>query len=78
MPKRRSRGLRQAHCAVRLDVKDLGGHLQFSRRRTNFSITQRLQALDGLWTRLARCRGPIHLKVRAVRQRAWPSAFHTA
>ena len=63
---------------VLLSTKDLGGHLQFSGKQTNFTVTDKCKDLDALWRKLAQSRAPLHQKLRVLTTVAWPRAFHSA
>ena len=70
------RQLRAAGMKVCLDCRDLGGHLQFSQRKPNYTLTSRLEALGPLWTRLRASYAPAAQKVRALSVSAWPRGLH--
>lgn len=55
--------------------RDLGGHVQYSRQTTNFTITQKISSLDR-WPQLARSKAPRSIKLRALRTAVWPNIFH--
>ena len=71
------KSMRTAGHKVNLAAKDLGGHMQYCRKRTNFTVTRACQALDGFWDRLSRSRASQQAKLHAVRAAAWPRALHT-
>ena len=68
--------LRAAGLQVILDGKDLGGHMQYSRRLTNFTQVARLRELDMAWVRLQSSPAPYSQKVSAIAVAAWPKALH--
>ena len=68
--------LRQAGFAVTLDFRELGAHLASSRRGTNFTLTDRIRALDDKWPRLEVSLAPFEQKLRALSTAAWPAALH--
>ena len=68
--------LRQAGFSVTLDFRELGAHLSSSRRGTNFTLTDRIRALDDKWPRLEKSLAPFAHKVRALSTAAWPAALH--
>ena len=70
------RQLRAAGMKVCLDCRDLGGHLQFSQRRTNYTLTSRLDSLTPLWSRLRASFASTEQKVRALSVSAWPRGLH--
>ena len=65
-----------------LDVKgaarELGGHLQYTRAFTNFTLQKRLSRMPMVWTRMARSSAGYWRKLKAIRAKAWPSALHGA
>ncbi|OLP99125.1 hypothetical protein AK812_SmicGene18333 [Symbiodinium microadriaticum] len=68
--------LRSNGCSVALDFRDLGGHLQVSRRHTNYTQTARCKDLVPKWLRLKCSLAPYVQKVRALQVAAWPMALH--
>ena len=68
--------LRRLGKTVCLNTADLGGALNFSRRRGAASQQQRLDALDALWTRLRRASMLTHTKEMLLRQAFWTKAFY--
>ena len=70
------RALRDAGFQVTLDFRELGAHLASSRRGTNFTQTERIQALEHKWPRLGASLSPFAHKVRALGTAAWPAALH--
>ena len=68
--------LREAGFQVLLDFRDLGAHLQTSRRFSNRTQVDRFRALDDRWPRLSASHAPVPQKVRALSTAAWPSALH--
>ena len=69
--------LRHDGCQVCLSTRDLGGHMQFSKKQTNSTVTEKLAHMDLLWHRLGRSFATAAQKFRAARQCAWPKAFHS-
>ena len=67
--------LREAGHQVALQIRDIGGHMQYCRRKTNSTLTQRLTALGPLWSQLARSPAPVSQKEAALVTVAWPRAF---
>jgi hypothetical protein len=68
--------LRASEQVVKLQARDLGGHVQYSQVVTNATITGRCQEIKPLWGRLARSLAPYVQKVRALVAKAWPSCLH--
>ena len=68
--------LRAAGFNVLLDFRDLGAHLQTSRRFSNRTQVDRIRALDERWPMLAASHAPVSQKVRALSTAAWPAALH--
>lgn len=64
--------LREQGIRVRHFAKDLGAHVAFSRQRTNHTLTQRLDSLEPLWTKLRGSKASYPSKLRALRCVAWP------
>ena len=60
------------------NVRDLGGHLQFTKQQTNGTVAKKCDQLKSLWKRLACSRAPISHKCRVVRVKAWPRALHAS
>ena len=61
---------------VKLASRNLGAHVQMSRRHTNFILTQRIAQLKGLWPRLRLSASRYNVKLQALRAAAWPRALH--
>ena len=70
------KALRQLHKHVILHGSDLGGHLNYSRRMTNYSSRARIDKLAAFWGALARSPAPIEQKLRAIATVAWPRSLH--
>ena len=68
--------LRAAGFQVVLDFRDLGAHLQTSRRYSNRTQVDRILSLDDRWPTLAASHAPVAQKIRALSMAAWPSALH--
>ena len=68
--------LRQQGCAVKLYVRNLGGHVTFCRVPTNFTITCRIKDLEAFWGLLRRSPAPVQQKLLALVVVAWPRALH--
>ena len=70
--------LRSQGARVVLDARNLGGHCSYSRRCTNYTVTQRIKSMAGMWTKLARSCAPYERKVSALMTVAWPRGLHGA
>ena len=57
-------------------TRDLGGHPQFSGRHTNYTLTQRLDKLQGIWPRLRASFSPLQKKLASLPVAAWPKGLH--
>eukprot|EP00435_Cladocopium_sp_Y103_P000080 s602_g1.t1 len=68
--------LQAAGNTVAQSGKNLGAHVQMSRRHTNAFQVARIQSLGAAWSklRLSACSYPT--KIRALRVAAWPKALH--
>lgn len=60
------------------NVRDLGGHIQFTKQQTNGTVAKKCEQLHSLWKRLACSRAPLSHKCRVVRVKAWPRALHAS
>lgn len=70
--------LKQMGHKVTKNIRDLGGHMQFSRQQTNGTVKKKCQELGSLWRRLACSNAPLKCKQKVVRVKAWPRALHAA
>ena len=70
--------LRQAGFQIVLDGPDLGGHMQYALRRTNFSLVARISDYEEAWARLGHSSASYARKVSAVRVAGLPAALHAA
>ena len=68
--------LRQLDKQVILHGSDLGGHLNYSRKLTNYSSRARIEKNAAFWGALMRSAAPIEQKLRAIATVAWPRALH--
>ena len=59
-----------------LGGSDLGGHLNYSRRMTNYSSRARIEKNAAFWGALMRSAAPIEQKLRAIATVACPRALH--
>ena len=57
-------------------IRDLGSHMQYGRKVTNFTVTAKCSVVGPLWNKLARSLAPYRSKVRAIRSKAWPACLH--
>ena len=57
-------------------TRDLGAHMQFDARRTNFTVTSKFKALPDLWHLLARSQASYDQKIKILRTVAWPRAMY--
>eukprot|EP00438_Fugacium_kawagutii_P010614 Skav227438 [mRNA] locus=scaffold203:353322:355775:- [translate_table: standard] len=68
--------LRSMNIVPQHAMRDLGGHMQFIARRSNFTLVQRIKALDDFWPKLARSCMSKGQKLHMLRSVAWPRALH--
>lgn len=68
--------LREEGFTVVLAAKNLGAHVQVSRKHTNASLTDRIGTMVALWPRLRLSPCAYRTKVRALLVAAWPRALH--
>ena len=60
----------------RLHARDLGGHMCYSRLRTNSTVQDKIKDFQPFWFRLARSMAPLKQKERALYVSAWPNIFY--
>ena len=70
--------LRSEGLVVQRNLRDLGGHQQFSRQQTNGTLKAQCERLTKLWPALARSVAPYHQKLKVIRCKAWPRGLHAA
>ena len=70
------RVLRDQGLNVMLSAKNLGAHIQLSRKHTNASLMDRVRSLQPVWPRLRLSACRYHVKLRALTVAAWPRALH--
>ena len=70
--------LRSEGLSVQRNLRDLGGHQQFSRQQTNGTLKSQCERLTKLWPALARSYAPHHQKLKILRCKAWPRGLHAA
>ena len=63
-------------CKVIYQARDLGGHMQYCMRSTNFTVTQKCDLLEPLWGKLSRSLATYKVKLRAIKTKAWPRCLH--
>lgn len=68
--------LRGQGFTVVLAAKNLGAHVQVSKKHTNASLMDRICSLGEVWPRLKLSACRYHTKVRALLVAAWPKALH--
>ena len=68
--------LKQAGFRVVLAAKNLGAHVQMSRKHTNSFLMDRVQGMSDLWVKMRVSACTYATKVRAVLVAAWPRALH--
>ena len=61
---------------VLLQAKDLGGHLNYSKRRSNYSLRARITNTKPLWGWISRSKAPTYQKLRILYTVAWPRCLH--
>ena len=68
--------LRQQGHAVALHAKDLGAHLNYARKPTNYSVRARIAKTQVFWGQLTRSSAPNQHKLKAIATVAWPRCLH--
>ena len=68
--------LRKGGFKVLLSAKNLGAHVQMSKRHTNASLLERIHSMTDLWPRLRMSACRYATKIRALLVAAWPRALH--
>lgn len=63
---------------VRLHLRNLGGHVNYSRLAANHTITNRLTQGTQFWHQLKRSHAPLEQKIRLLPVVAWPRFLHGA
>ena len=56
--------------------RDLGGHMNYCRVRTNQTIQVKIDQMTQFWSRLARTAAPLRQKERSLYVSAWPNIFY--
>ena len=67
---------RNARASTCTAARDLGGHVCYSLKSTNFTLTARMDGCKELWSRLSRSVAPTRQKLRAIHTAIWPKALH--
>ena len=67
---------RQGPLALESSARDLGGHMQYTAARGNFSVRKKCEELSQLWPSLRRSGAPRMHKVKTLKTVAWPRALH--
>lgn len=60
------------------NYRELGGHLQTTKKRTNSTLRHKCEDLPEVWRKLRRSPAPRAIKHRVLRCKAWPSALHSS
>ena len=68
--------LRDQGIQVMLSAKNLGAHVQMSRKHTNATLMSRVQGMLPIWPKLRLSASGYGTKVRALKVAAWPRALH--
>eukprot|EP00435_Cladocopium_sp_Y103_P015415 s3974_g3.t1 len=55
---------------------DLGGHVNYTRKLTNYTVRSRLAKIRAFWSQLYRSPAPQDQKIRAITTVAWPRCLH--
>ena len=61
---------------VKLHLRNLGGHVSYSRLPTNHTVTSRISQGTMFWHWMRRCLAPIDQKIRLLPVVAWPRFLH--
>ena len=68
--------LKHAGHRVVLGEKNLGAHMQFSRKHTNAALQERVNSMAEVWPKLRASACHYKTKLRALTVAAWPKALH--
>lgn len=60
----------------KLFARDLGGHMCYSKLKTNGTVQDKIKEFSPFWFRLARSLAPMKQKERALYVSAWPNIFY--
>ena len=61
---------------VLLSCRDLGGHVNYSKKNSMYTLKNRMIELADFWTWLRRSQAPLSQKLRALSSVAWPRCLH--
>eukprot|EP00438_Fugacium_kawagutii_P008775 Skav220295 [mRNA] locus=scaffold2356:54172:56919:- [translate_table: standard] len=70
------RSLKAGPLKVKLDSRDLGGHMHYSRRHTMYTSRDRILSAQPLWGGIARSLAPMKQKLRLLPSVAWARCFY--
>ena len=70
--------LQEQNHQVSHHTADLGGHVNYTRRFTNYTLRSRIQKAKVFWNLLHRSSSPFQQKLRAICTVAWPRSLHGA
>ena len=62
--------------SVLLSARDLGGHINYGKKNTMYTIQNRILELHDFWTWLKRSQAPLSQKLGALSGVAWPRCLH--
>ena len=68
--------IRDSDFVNKLFARDLGGHLNYTKLRTNFTLQEKIHMFSPFWQRLCRSFAPASQKERALVVAAWPNLFY--
>eukprot|EP00438_Fugacium_kawagutii_P025565 Skav230000 [mRNA] locus=scaffold17:139230:143765:- [translate_table: standard] len=68
--------LKQGGLTVKLDAKDLGGHMQYCKRNSMYTIRSRFRACEDLWHWIRRSVAPMQQKLKVIQAVAWPRCLY--
>lgn len=68
--------LRQQGFTVVLAARDLGAHVQLSKKHTNSHLMDCISTMPDLWVKMRLSACTYHTKIRAILVSAWPRALH--
>lgn len=70
--------LRQGELPIKYHCRNLGGHVSYCGRFTNYTVKNRGRMLDQFWPLLKRSVAPHPQKLLALKVVAWPRGLHAA
>ena len=68
--------IRDSEFAGKLFARDLGGHLNYTKLRTNCTLQEKIAQFAPFWQRLCRSFATASQKERALVVAAWPNLFY--